>query len=310
MTDERGVIEGQGVLDLSHLSSPDELAAITRISSVGAVVVPESLAGAYAGIPVSAVGGTVYVPDGLTVRVHVGPLVVGGDGIGSPDEILVVVGVLVITGTVAGELPARISVVGSVFAPRGSEAALGRVFGGGVGTLTYYRYREGQSAPNVKMLSGQVRLTGAALANPGGEPDDILIAAGQVIITGEVGSIGYGQIFAAGQVLAPQTAQGELETRLEAQGQTVWYRSGDPRVFYDDTELGPDYFRLLDHPISLISFGDLTIGPGVTAELLKQKVTDIVVLGDVRATAETVSAVQVLATDIYGQIQVADGPRG
>jgi hypothetical protein len=97
---------------------------------------------------------------------------------------------------------------------------------------------------------------------------------------------------------------------MDAQGQMVWYRSGDPRVFYDDVELGPDYFRLLDHPISLITLGDLTIGAGVTIDLLRENVADIVVLGDVSAPAEAVPAVQVLATAIMGQIQVADGPRG
>jgi hypothetical protein len=310
MTDERGAIERQGVLDLSHLTSPDELAAITRISEVGAVVLPESLAGAYAAIPISEVGATVFVPDGLKARVHVGPLVVGGDGVGAPDEMLVVVGALVITGPVTGDLPRRISVVGSVFAPRGSEAALGRVLGGGAGTVTYYRFREGQDAPHVRMLSGQVQLTGAALANHTGDPSDILIAAGQVIIAGEVGPIGYSQILVAGQVIAPEAAQAQLETRMDAQGQMVWYRSGDPRVFYDDVELGPDYFRLLDHPISLITLGDLTIGAGVTIDLLRENVADIVVLGDVSAPAEAVPAVQVLATAIMGQIQVADGPRG
>jgi hypothetical protein len=250
------------------------------------------------------------VPDGLKARVHVGPLVVGGDGVGAPDEMLVVVGALVITGPVTGDLPRRISVVGSVFAPRGSEAALGRVLGGGAGTVTYYRFREGQDAPHVRMLSGQVQLTGAALANHTGDPSDILIAAGQVIIAGEVGPIGYSQILVAGQVIAPEAAQAQLETRMDAQGQMVWYRSGDPRVFYDDVELGPDYFRLLDHPISLITLGDLTIGAGVTIDLLRENVADIVVLGDVSAPAEAVPAVQVLATAIMGQIQVADGPRG
>ncbi|MGW4947004.1 hypothetical protein ACWEOZ_36085 [Actinoplanes sp. NPDC004185] len=310
MTDERGVIEEQGVLDLSHLTSPDELAAITRISGVGAVVVPESLAGAYAAIPVSDVGATVFVPDRLRSRVHVGPLVVGGDGIGAPDEALVVIGVLVITGQVTGELPSRISVVGSVFAPRGSEAVLGRVLGGGVGTVTYYRHQQGQDGPHVTVLSGQVRLTGAALANHTGEPSDILVVAGQVIITGEVGPIGYSQIFVAGQALAPEAAQSELETRMDTQGQTVWYRSGDPRVFLEDVELGPDYFRLLDHPISLIALGDLTIGAGVTADLLRRNVTDIVPLGDVLAPAEAVPAIQVLTTTVMSQIRVADGSRG
>jgi hypothetical protein len=273
-------------------------------------VLPEALAGAYAGIPVSEVGATVFVPDGLKARVHVGTMVVGGDAVGAADEVLVVVGVLLITGPVTGEMPSRISVVGSVFAPSGSEAALGRVFGGGVGTITYYRHEEGRSAPHIKMLSGQVRLTGAALVNHGGEPSDILVVAGQAVITGEVGTIGYTQIFAAGQLIAPVAAQAELESRLDAQGQTLWYRSGDPRVLHDDVELGPDYFRLLDHPVSLIALGDLTIGAGVTAELLRDNVADIVALGDVYAPAGAVPAVQVLATDLYGRIRVADGPRG
>jgi len=310
MTGERGVVEGQGVLDLSHLTSPEELAAITRISEVGAVVLPESLAGAYAAIPVSEVGATVFVPDGLKPRVHVGPLVVGGSGLGSPEEMLVVVGVLVITGQVTGELPKRISVVGSVFAPQGSEAALGRVFGGGFGTVTYYRCEEGPDSPHVKLLSGQVRLTGAGLANPAGRPSDILIAAGQVVITGEVGPIGYREILVAGQVVAPAAAQGELETRMDAQGQTVWYRSGDPRIFYDDVELGADFFRLLDHPISLVTLGNLTIGADVTADRMMPNVADLVVLGDVSAPAAAVPAVQVLGTTIMGRIRVADGPRG
>jgi hypothetical protein len=308
MSDERGVIEERAVLDLSHLTSADELAAITRISRVGAVVVPEKLAGAYAAIPVSEVAGTVFVPDGLKARINAGPLVVGGEGLGAPDEMLIVVGVLVITGPVTGELPGRISVIGSMYAPRGSEAALGRVLGGSAGTVTYYRRPEGSGRSHVKMLSGQVRLTGAALANPAGDPTDILVAAGQVIITGEVGPVGYDQILVTGQVIAPEAAQAQLEPRMDAQGQMVWYRSGDPRIFLDDIELGPDYFRLLDHPVSLIACGDLTIGAGVTTDLLREHVTDLVLLGDVVAPAEAVPAIQVLATVVMGPIRVADGP--
>lgn len=41
---DRGVVSGQAVVDFSHLTSAEELAAISRIESVAAVVVPESLA--------------------------------------------------------------------------------------------------------------------------------------------------------------------------------------------------------------------------------------------------------------------------
>ena len=301
-----GVIDGQGALDLTHMTRED-LAGITGIANVGAVIVPESLAGPYATIPAEDIGATVYVPDGEKVRLHVGSLVVGGDGIGSPDETLVLVGSMVVTSPVTGDLPKRISVVGSIIAPRGSESALGRVLGDGQGSVTYYRYVEGQQ---VKVQTGQVRLTGAALANVTGEPSDILVASGQVIITGEVGDVGFSQLFLSGQVIAPETSQSQLESRLDVTGQVVWYRSADPRLFLDDVEFGPEFFRLLDHKVSLIVFGDLTLSPGVTSELLMEKVADVVLFSDAVAPAAAVPALQVLATSGIGQIRTADGSHG
>ncbi len=61
-----------------------------------------------------------------------------------------------------GPVPKRIHVIGSVLAPRGSEQVLGQALAGGTGAVTYYAYAEGQE---VKMLSGQVRLSPAVLAN-------------------------------------------------------------------------------------------------------------------------------------------------
>jgi hypothetical protein len=94
---ESGVVSRQGVLDLSQLTSADQLAGIRRIERVGTVIVPVSLAAAYATIPVTRVGNTIYVPDGARVRVHTGPLMVGGDGLGSAEDVLIVIGVLIVT---------------------------------------------------------------------------------------------------------------------------------------------------------------------------------------------------------------------
>src|SRR5215469_15030638 len=49
--EERGVIRDQPVVDFSHLKSADDLAAISRIQDVAIVLLPESLAAAYARIP-------------------------------------------------------------------------------------------------------------------------------------------------------------------------------------------------------------------------------------------------------------------
>jgi hypothetical protein len=301
---EDGVVSGQGVLDLTHLASADELGAISRIEGVGAVVVPESLSGAFERIPRSGVGAVVYVPDGANLRVHTGPLVVGGDGLGSPDDMLVVIGMLIVTSPITGPVPQRICVVGSVLAPRGSEQALGPALGGGVGSVSYYRYTEGQ---DFKVLAGQVKLSSAMLANPAGQPDDILIAAGQVMVTGPVSTIGYAQVIVAGQLIAPAASRDLLEPRVQAQGQVAWYRAEEPRLILEDTKLGPDFFRLLDHTVSLIVLGDLVIAPGVTEAALREKVTDIVLFGDLTAPAELVPLLQVLTADAYGTIRADDG---
>jgi hypothetical protein len=303
--DDRGAVRGQPVLDLSHLRSPEELSGITCIEQVAAVIVPESLAAAYARIPASRVAAVVYVPDGRNVRVHTGSLIVGGDGLGAPEDVLVVVGMLVITSPVTGTVPRRISVVGSVFAPRGSERLLGPALSDGVGNVSYYRYVDGQ---DVTVLTGQVRLSAAMLANPAGRPDDLLIAAGQVVVTGPVATVGYARVVVAGQLVAPATSREMLEPRMQVQGQAAWFQTDNPWVSYEDTQVGPDFFRLLDHPVSLVLLGDLTIAAGVTETMVREKVTDIALLGDLRAPAELVPLLQVLATDALGTIQADDGP--
>ena len=302
---DRVVISDQPVVDFSHLTSPEQLAAISEIKDVALVIVPEPLAAAYAAIPSSDVAATVYVPGGGNVRVHTGALVVGGDGIGAEDDVLVVVGMLVITSPVANPLPRRIYVIGSVLAPRGSEPVLGPALAGGTGGVSYYQHADGQE---VKLLSGQVKISGAMLANPAGRPDDILIAAGQIVVSGEVNTIGYQSVIIAGQVAAPAASRDAIEPVAQIQGQAGWYEGGAPRVFTADATLGADFFRLLDHPVSLVVFGDLTIAAGVSEAVMREKITGITVFGDAAAPQELMGMLQVLATDVFGDIRASDGP--
>ena len=119
----RVVVSDQPIADFSHLTAPEQLAAIGRIEGVALVIVPASLAGAYAAIPSSGVAATIYVPDGANVRVHTGALMVGGDGLGAADDVLIITGMLIITSPVSAPVPQRIHVVGSVLAPRCPRAS-------------------------------------------------------------------------------------------------------------------------------------------------------------------------------------------
>jgi hypothetical protein len=303
---ERSVLRDQAVVDLSHLTSPEQLAAIARIEDVALVIVPEALAAAYLAIPASDVAATIYVPASANVRRHTGAMAVGGDGIGAADDVLIVVGLLLITSPVTGPVPQQIHVVGSVLAPRGSESALGPALVDGKGGVSYYPYVDGQ---DFKMLSGQVKLSGTMLANPAGQQHDLLVAAGQIVVTGEVTTVGYQQVIVAGQLVAPAASQAVIEPRLQAEGQVAWYQGENPRVFNEDVVLGPDFFRLLDHPASLVVFGDLTIAAGVTETMLTEKITSVVTFGDCVVPPELIGVLQVLTTDAFGTIRSDDGLR-
>jgi hypothetical protein len=251
------------------------------------------------------VAGTIYVADRANVRSHIGAMVVGGDGLGGTDDVLVIIGMLVITSPVTGPLPQRIYVIGSVLAPRGSEPILGPALAGGTGSVSYYPYRDEQ---DVKVLSGQVKLSGPMLANPAGQADDILIAAGQVVVTGEVSTLGYRLIVVAGQLAAPADSRDAIESAVELQGQVGWYQGDAPRVFHRDTTLGSDFFRLLDRPVSLVAFGDLTIADDVTETMMRDKVTSVTLFGAATAPPVLVAMLQILATEAFGEIRASDGP--
>lgn len=297
------ILRDQAVVDLHHLTSAEEFAAIGQIEDVALVIVPQSLAAAYLAIPASDVAATVYVPDEANVRTHTGMMQVPGDGIGAGDDVLIVTGGLLITSPLTGPLPREIHVTGAVFAPYGSEKSLGPVLKTTTGSVTYYRYAEEQ---DFKVLSGDVKLSGATLENRAGRPDDILIAVGEVVITGQVSDVGYGLATVAGEIAAPESSREVLEPRLQAVGQTSWYPGDNPRVFHGETSLGAGFFRLIDEPVTVVSFGELTILPDVTESLLREKVRSFSLFGPTTAPAELVGVVQFLATDAFEPIEAGE----
>jgi hypothetical protein len=176
-----------------------------------------------------------------------------------------------------------------------------------VGSVDYYPYVAGQQ---VRTSTGQVQLSGSSLANPGGSADDVLLVAGQVQLTGPVADIGYARVIVVGQLVAPESTRSVVEHRFTVQGQVVWTRSENARVILADMEIGPDFFRLLPEPVSLVVLGDLTFTAGVTEQLVQAKVTDIALIGSITAPAEVVPVLQVLAEQALGEIRVSDGSGG
>lgn len=218
-----GEIKNLGHLDLTSMKSEEDLDRIKSIENVGSILVPESLMGRLAGIPMKNVGSTIPIPEG----------------------------------------------------------------------------------ENVRLLTGQMKLTGEALANPGGE-EDVLVVTGQLIITTPVERVGYRRLIISGQVIAPEGSEAALGagvTRLT--GQTVYYR-GKPRFFVGNDRVGREFFELLDGPVTLIIAGNFVIERGVTRDLLREKVVQIVLAGNLKAPDELLPMVQVLAEEKAGNISSLD----
>jgi hypothetical protein len=307
VTDRRlaGEINDVAMLDLTPLTSADELAGITRISDVAVMLVPESLMPAAVGIPMDDVAMVVAVPDGVEVRSHTGALTMGGEALAGPgveNATLVVTGTLILTSPVRQVAYRQVIVVGLVLAPQGSEAALGAGLTRVTGAVDYYPYTEGQE---VKVSTGQLLTDGEVLANPTGGPDDILVVAGQLLVTGPVTKVGYRRVVVAGQVLAPRESQPVLGPALVVKGQLAWY-SGRPRFFVGKERFGRSFFELVDQPLSLALLGRFEIDPDVPPALLRDKISEIVLVGKLIAPAPLVGALQLLTTEKVGVITVPE----
>ena len=307
MTDRRleGVIQDVAMLDLTPMTSAEELAGITRISDVAILLVPESLMAAVVAIPMDDVAMVVPVPTGVEVRNHTGALVMGGEALADPDAentALIVTGTLILTSPVQRVTCRQVIVMGLVLAPHGSESALGAGLTRVTGSVDYYPYAEGQE---VKVSTGQLRVGGEVLANPTGGPDDILVVAGQLIVTGPVTKVGYRRVVVAGQVLAPVDSQPVLGPAVIVKGQLIWY-AGQPRFFVGKERFERSFFELLDRPLTLALVGSFEIGPDVPPALLREKVQEITLVGKLVAPRQLLGVLQLLTTENVGKITVAE----
>jgi hypothetical protein len=98
------------------------------------------------------------------------------------------------------------------------------------------------------------------LANPAGGPEDILVVAGQLLVTGPVAKVGYRRVVVAGQMLAPQDSQPLLGPALIVKGLLLWY-TGQPRFFLGKERFGRSFFELVDQPLTMALVGRFEIDP-------------------------------------------------
>lgn len=156
----------------------------------------------------------------------------------------------------------------------------------------------------VVVRAGMTQLSGDVLENRNGDPNDIMVLIGQTEITSVPVRVGY-ELIVIGMLVAPEAARDRITPAMRnVAGQTLFYRGSGLRMFLSEVSLDREYFDFLPEQNALAVIGEVTIESDVTKEALQQKVSDIIVLGEIRIPRHLRSLVQALARVQFGSITV------
>ncbi|UVI29495.1 hypothetical protein [Paenibacillus spongiae] len=164
-----------------------------------------------------------------------------------------------------------------------------------------------ETAGKIKMFNGQLTLSGDVFANHTGAPEDILVLVGQVVITSPIPKVGFSEVVVAGQMIAPKSDEAMIASAVtQLSGQIVYYSSGSPRIFIGDETFSKGFFDLIDDKMAMVLIGDHEIADDVDAATLKQKVSEIVLIGELSVPKALVPVTQFLAVALLGSIEARD----
>ncbi|HET6319206.1 MAG TPA: hypothetical protein VFG86_22350 [Chloroflexota bacterium] len=298
-------IRNVALLDLTGAEAGAALEGVTRIVNVATILVPQSLVPKLSSIPLERVAATVPIPDGRRVRVFSGQITMAGEARAAPadgvEETLVITGQLILTSPCT-EVGRDVVVMGQVVAPSGSEAGLGRALRNMTGQATYYPYTPGA---RVFAISGG-QMAGEALASLGGQPEDLPLITGSLILTSKPESVGYNSVIVLGNVLVPRGGEATLYGRVLPQGGRIIAYDAPTRVFDGSYSIGATFFEMLPEPITLVIDGHCTIDADVTPEMVRDKVRGLVFDGHLTAPRTVLGALQAVALSLDGKLSADD----
>jgi len=153
----------------------------------------------------------------------------------------------------------------------------------------------------IHLQVGQFSVPGEALA--AGDPEKILVVVGQFFITSAVTTVGWKGIHATGQIIATRGSESVLMAKLmHIQGQII-YCPANPRVIMGTESYGSEFLELLDEPVPLVIMGSLTIEQDVSVGLMKSKISEIMLMGELRVSRTLLPLAQLLTKDKMGEIK-------
>ncbi|MEF3310548.1 hypothetical protein PV433_16815 [Paenibacillus sp. GYB004] len=162
-------------------------------------------------------------------------------------------------------------------------------------------------ASKVNLIGGTMRLGGEFLEKPGADGSDILLVTGELLITSPPAKFGYKQLIVAGQLFIPRGSESVLTPYItQSSGDIIPYDPRNPRWFMGQGRFGREFFEYLKEPVTLILMGEYVIEADVTSGLLREKVSEIIQMGVLKAAdKKLVPVLMALSVGQMSTIQVS-----
>lgn len=162
----------------------------------------------------------------------------------------------------------------------------------------------------VNRIDGTMRIGGAFLEQPAADGADILLVAGELLITSPFQSVAYKQVITAGHLFIPRQSEAVLAPHVtQNSGLIVSYDHRNPRLYIGQGQFGKLFFDMMEEPVALILIGEFLFESDVTPDLLREKLAEMIVLGMIKTADEKLApALQALVALQQGAILPAFGP--
>ena len=195
---------------------------------------------------------------------------------------------------------ASIHNVGVVLVPESLAGALSKIEMSDIGSVVSIPDGE-----NVACMMGQTKLTGEALEK--GNAESILVLVGQTFITSACQSVGYKEIRVHGQLFATCGSEAAIGAKLTHLSGQNFYLPENPRFVMGDLDITAEYLQLLPGSTPFVVMGSLSFDEDVSVELVKSKISEIVLMGEIQAPKRLLALLEVLTSEKMGTIRAIDG---
>lgn len=190
----------------------------------------------------------------------------------------------------------KLNNIAMIIVPESFQSALYRISMSNIGSIVPIPSGE------YVVISGEMKMPGESLEVPDPDGKDTLVIIGQLTITTPVKKVSYKRVVVAGQLLVPRGSEAAIANVIHRCDGVISYYGENPRVFTGNEHFGKDFFEYLNEPICLVLTGNFEISKEVTREILKPKVSEIILTGRLTAPKELIGLLQVLTTEKSGYI--------